>query len=176
MISTRNPLIAFLFSIAVLCTVMVRAQERTDEATQSYRFIVTTGDNTHDLGSWSKVTGLDVTWDLAEYRSGGAANVSRPPYFPGNTKYGTVKLGRAASSEADLVIVWLRHLAETGDSPTLVITLLDHAGEAVVSWQLDNVFPRKYTVGGLNSKGTDVAIETLVLSHEGLSIVCERDC
>ena len=176
MISTKNPCIAFLFSMAVLGTVMVRAQESTEGRTQSYRFIVTTDGNTHDLGSWSKVTGLDVTWDIAEYRSGDAANVSRPFIFPGNTKYGTIKLERAASSEADLVIVWLRHLAETGDSPTLTITLLDHAGDPVVSWQLTNVIPRKYTVGGLNSEGTDVAIETLVLSHEGLSVVCERDC
>ena len=171
----KNLFVALLFSMAVLGTVTVRAQERTEEGTQSYRFIVTTERNSHDLGSWSKVTGLDVTWDIAEYRSGGAANVSRP-FFPGNTKYGTVKLGRAASSEADLVIVWLRHLAETGESPTLTITLLDHVGDPVVSWQLDNVFPQKYTVGGLNSKGTDVAIETLVLSHEGLSVSCERDC
>jgi phage tail-like protein len=177
MSSTKNPFLAFLFSMAVLgTTITVRAQESTQDRTQSYRFIVATGDNTHDLGSWSKVTGLDVTWDIAEYRSGGAANVSRPLFFPANTKYGTVKLGRAASSEADLVIVWLRHMAETGDSPTLVITLLDEAGSAVVSWHLDNVLPRKYTVGGLNAKGTDVAIETLVLSHEGLRVVCERDC
>jgi phage tail-like protein len=70
----------------------------------------------------------------------------------------------------------LQRLAATDDSPTLVITLLDHAGDAVVSWQLENVLPRKYTVGGLNAKGADVAIETLVLSHEGLSVVCERAC
>ena len=47
---------------------------------------------------------------------------------------------------------------------------------AVVSWQLENVLPRRYTVGGFNAEGTDIAIETLVLSHEGLSVVCERDC
>jgi len=175
MFSIKNARVAVVFSMVVLGTLAVRAQEGAEERTQSYRFTVTTEGNTHDLGSWSKVTGLDVTWDIAEYRSGGAANVSRW-YFPGNTKYGTVKLSRSSSSESDLVLVWLRHLASTGESPTLVITLLDEAGTAVVSWQLDNVLPRKYTVGGFNAEGTDVAIETLVLSHDGLSVVCERDC
>ena len=175
MISIKSALITSVFSVAVLGAVLVRAQDTGNQRTQSYRFNVTTDGDAHDLGSWSKVSGLDVSWDIAEYRSGGAANVSRW-FFPGNTKYGTVKLSRSSSSETDLVFVWLRHIAETGDSPALVITLFDQAGNAVVRWQLENVLPRKYTVGGLNSEGTDVAIESLVLSHEGLSIVCERDC
>ena len=58
-------------------------------------------------------------------------------------------------------LVWLRDIAATGDWPTLAITLVDEAGEAVVRWQVDNVLPRKYTVGGLNAEGTDVAMETL---------------
>jgi phage tail-like protein len=175
MISMTPALTASVFSLALLGTTAVCAQEAGEQRTQSYRFAVTAYGNTHDLGSWSKATGLDVSWDIAEYRSGGAANVSRR-FFQGNPKYGTVTLSRSSSSEADLVIVWLQDLASTGNSATLVITLLDSAGDAVVSWQLENVRPRKYTVGGLNAQGKDIAIETLVLSHEGLSVVCERSC
>jgi phage tail-like protein len=57
-----------------------------------------------------------------------------------------------------------------------VITLFDEEGEAVVNWQLEGVVPQKFTVGGFNAEGTDVAIETLVLSHEGLIVTCARDC
>jgi phage tail-like protein len=178
MIAIKNALavsVVSVISAGVLGDVPARAAENDQERTPSYRFTVTVDGGAHDLGGWSKVSGLDVSWDIAEYRSGGAANVSRW-FFPGHAKYGTVKLTRSSSSEADLVIVWLRHIAATGNSATLVITLFDEVGEAVVQWQLDNVFPRKYTVGGLNAEGTDVAMESLVLSHEGLSIVCERAC
>ena len=171
----KSALTASVLSMIVFCAAALAAQEGAERRVQSFRFTVTADGDTHDLGSWSKVSGLDVTWDIAEYRSNGAANVSRW-HFPGNTKYGTVKLSRASSSESDLVIVWLRHIAATGDSPALAITLLDQSGDAVARWQLDNVVPRKYTVGGLNAEGTDVAIESLVISHEGLRVVCDRAC
>ena len=123
MISMTPALTASVFSLALLGTAAVWAQEAGEQRTQSYRFAVT-ADDTHDLGDWSIATGLDVSWDIAEYRSGGAANVSRR-YFPGIPKYRTITLSRSSSSEADLVIVWLQHLASTFSSATLVITLLD---------------------------------------------------
>ena len=52
-----------------------------------------------DLGSWAKVDGLDVTFDVVEYRAGDAWN-SRW-YCPGATKYSTVKLSRAVTADTD---------------------------------------------------------------------------
>ena len=171
----RTALIVSVFWVGALGSAAVTAAAGEEQREPSYYFTVMAGDESHDLGTWSKVSGLDVTWDIAEYRSDGAANVSRW-YFPGNTKYGTVTLNRSSSGEIDLVLAWLRDLAATGESQTLVITLFDEEGEVVVSWQLEGVVPQKFTVGGFNAEGTDVAIETLVLSHEGLIVTCARDC
>ena len=160
--------------VATFSTGSVRAQQGDARRTQSYHFVVTVdGEGPHDLGSWSKVTGLDVSWDLAEYRSDGAANASRR-YFPSNSKYGTVTLGRAASGDIDLVFEWLRLIASSGGSPTMEITLIDQTGDAVVSWQLENISPRNFVVGGSNAQGTDTAIESLVIAHEGFLVVCHR--
>ena len=175
MIAIKNTVAAFVCSLVVVGVVPARGAEGEPQSERSYRFIVIVEDQARDLGTWSKVTGLDVTWDLAEYRSGGAANVSRLN-FPGITKFGTVTLQRASSAEADLVFAWLQDMAATGDRPTLTIILLDQTGEPVVRWQLENVFPHKYTIGGLDTEGKDVAIETLVLSHVGLSVECVRGC
>ena len=175
MIAIKNAVAALVCAFSLVSVVPVVAAEADAQRELSYRFIVVAEDRGHDLGTWSKVTGLDVTWDLAEYRSGGAANVSRW-YFPANSKYGTVTLQRASSAEADLVFAWLQDIAATGDSPTVTIILLDQAGEPAVRWQLENVFPTKYTIGGFNAEGKDVAIETLVLSHEGLVVECGRAC
>jgi phage tail-like protein len=165
----------FVFCVLTCDAISAGAADGDQERAQAYYFTVATADGSHDLGSWSKVSGLDVTWDIAEYRSGGAATVSRP-YFPGSPEYGTVKLTRASSGDVDLVLVWLRHLEATGESPTLIITLFDAAGEPVVRWEMDAVFPRKFTIGGAASEGTDVAVETLVISHAGFSVDCARAC
>ena len=34
------------------------------------RFTVKVTPGEHDLGSWTKAEGLDVTWDVADYRAG----------------------------------------------------------------------------------------------------------
>ena len=171
----RTALVVSVFCVGALGSVPDTARAGEEQREPTYYFTVTAGDGSHDLGTWSKVSGLDVTFDLAEYRSGDHAHVSRW-HFPGNTKYGTVTLHRSSSGEIDLVLAWLRNVAETGESQTLVITLFDQKGEAVVSWQLEGVVPTKYTAGSFNAEGNDVAIETLVLSHEGLTLICRRGC
>ena len=52
----------------------------------------------------------------------------------------------------------------------VIISLLDDTNKPVVTWQLANAFPCKIEGVGLNSLGNDVAIETLVIAHEGLTI------
>ena len=70
------------------------------------RFTVTV--DGQSLSSWSKASGLEVTWDLVEYRAGD--NDNDRWIFPGLAKYPTVKLERAAN-EADsaLVRTWLNN-------------------------------------------------------------------
>ena len=64
-----------------------------------------------DLGSWAKVDGLDVTFDVVEYRAGDAWN-SRW-YCPGATKYSTVKLSRAVTADTEKVRKWLSDTAKS---------------------------------------------------------------
>ena len=47
------------------------------------RFTVVIDNGDYDLGSWSQVDGLDVKWDMAEYRAGDGGNDRW--YFPANT-------------------------------------------------------------------------------------------
>ena len=54
-----------------------------------------------DLGSWAKAEGLDVTFDVVEYRAGDCGNERW--YAPGFTKYSTVKLTRAVSPDTEKV-------------------------------------------------------------------------
>lgn len=115
-----------------------------------YRFVVTASAGEVDLGTWSKVSGLDVTVDVIGYRAGG----------------GTITLHRAASSDSLLVKAWLQELAETNDRPTLEIALLDFAGEVVATWTFIRAYPVQWDISGFDASQSGVAIETLVIAYE----------
>src|SRR5687768_12454567 len=132
----------------------------------AYRFAVTANNCEVDLGSWSKATGLDVTFDLAEYRSGYHANSFRRR-LRASFYNGTVTLSRAASSESELVRDWLAQLAQTHDTATLYITLIDNSGEPVASWELTDVVPLHWQISAFDAGQSKVATETLVIAHAG---------
>ena len=132
------------------------------------RFVVTmSGKSEYDLGSWSKAEGLDVTWDVAEYRAGDNGNDRW--YFPGNTKYTNIKLLRAVSDETQKVRKWLDDNSFDFEPFVGVIKVLDSHGKDIVGtdWELRDVMPVKWSVGGFDAGASSVSIETLELAHKG---------
>src|SRR5438067_894902 len=69
------------------------------------RFLVTVDPGKFSLGSFQKAEGLDVTWDMPDYRAGDGGN--QRWFFPANTKYQSVKLMRAVSDDSKSVREWL---------------------------------------------------------------------
>ena len=52
----------------------------------------------------------------------------------------------------------------------VTISLLDEAGAPTMVWTLANAWPVKITGTDLKSDGNEVAIESIEISHEGLTI------
>lgn len=52
---------------------------------------------------------------------------------------------------------------------TVVIKLLDESGEPVFSWKLTGAWPMQLTCPDLNAESSEVALETMVLAHEGIT-------
>jgi phage tail-like protein len=52
----------------------------------------------------------------------------------------------------------------------VTISLLDEAGAATMVWTLTNAWPTKITGTDLKSEGNEVAIESIEIAHEGLTI------
>ncbi|MFG2794553.1 phage tail protein [Streptomyces sp. NPDC048419] len=131
------------------------------------RFQVVLDDGKINLGYWSKVSGLDVTWDLCEYRSGESGN-SRL-FYPGKTKYSDIQLSRAACVESQTVRDWLSQCSVSnslqGYSGT--IYLGNSEAQAVMQWDIINCRPQKWSITGFDANQSGVSIETLVLWHEG---------
>lgn len=119
----------------------------------------------HELGNWSKCEGLDVSWETAEYRAGDAGNYRW--YFPGFTKYSVIKVTRAASPESKKVHEWLQKHSFSHKKETGKVILYDSAYKEVMSWELVEVMPSKWSITPFDANGSSVAVETLELVHEG---------
>ncbi|MGZ4739433.1 MAG: phage tail protein [Ilumatobacteraceae bacterium] len=119
-----------------------------------------------DLGSWAKVDGLDVTFDVVEYRAGDAWN-SRW-YCPGLTKYSTVKLSRAVTAtDTAKVKDWLSKTAMDHKPGIMVIELRDSADKMVFSWEMRSAMPSKWSVSGFDAGTSKIATEQLEIVHLG---------
>jgi phage tail-like protein len=130
------------------------------------RFLVKVDPGDVDLGSWSKVEGLDVTFDVPEYRAGDAWN--HRWYFPGHTKYSSVKLSRGANKQdTKKVQTWLNETAKKFKLGEVTVTLRDAHHEDVAEWKLKDALPVKWAITGFDAGGSQVAIETLEITHNG---------
>jgi len=127
--------------------------------------VVMSGNQKYDLGSWSKAEGLDVSWDVAEYRSGDGGNDRL--YFPGNTKYNNVRLSRGISEEAKATKKWLDTTSWDMELFEGFIEVLDAGGKPVAEWTLRDVMPSKWQITTLDAGASQVVIETLDLVHRG---------
>jgi len=119
-----------------------------------------------DLGSWAKVDGLDVTFDVVEYRAGDSWNERW--YSPGMTKYSTVKLTRTvAKGDSAEVQKWLNITARSHKPGLVNIELRDASDTAVAEWTLRSAMPTKWSVTSFDASTSKVATETLEIVHQG---------
>lgn len=131
-----------------------------------HHFSVVIDNPAFDLGTWSRASGLQVTWNLVEYRVGDQGNLSW--IIPGTTKYSNIKLSRAACVESNIVQMWL---AQTSTNPTPLsgaISLVAAGGLVpIVVWQLNEFFPIAWSISDFDAEQGKPAIETLELAHGG---------
>lgn len=132
------------------------------------RFTVVVDQGSFNLGSWQKCEGLDVTWDMPDFRAGDSGNMRW--FFPANTKYKPIKLYRGATKEdSPKVRDWLNKNAwtQTSTRGTITVTLHDSFGDPVLDWVLKNALPKAWNITNMDAGGSNVAVETLEIDHEG---------
>jgi phage tail-like protein len=117
--------------------------------------------------SFSELSGLEATIDVVEYRAGDdKTNAERK--LPGLHKYTNITLKRGLTNDTSL---WNWIKGAMDGSPTranMAIILLDQADNPVVRWNVRNAWPCKWSGPILSAGCSEVAIETLEITHEGL--------
>ena len=119
---------------------------------------------------FTEVSGLEVTTEKIEYRDG-----SSPEYtkirMPGMQTYGDLTLKRGMFLKVnEFYDWWNKHKLNQIERKDITISLLNEERHPVVVWKVKNAWPTKVTSTNLNSTANEAAIETLVLTHEGLTM------
>ena len=119
---------------------------------------------------FTEVSGLDVETETIEYRDGASPEFSTLK-MPGMMKYSNITLKRGYFSGDNEFYEWMNTIKLTVvERRDITITLLNEEHEPTVVWKVRNAWPVKIQSTDLNADGNEVAIETIELAHEGISI------
>lgn len=145
-------------------------------------FLVSIPDLSGAMAAFSEVSGIEASVDVVEFRQGNAHSLA-PVKIPGLVKHGniTLKMGYTIGNGFK---TWIQEcVSETrGAMPrkTVTIELLDirdgspnSSYETIkenITWILKEAWVTKYSGPDLNASASEVAIETVELAYEELTI------
>jgi phage tail-like protein len=123
-----------------------------------------------DVMSFQEVSGLSDESQAIEYRHGDSPAFSAIK-MPGIRKFGNITMKKGVFKGDNKFWDWLNQLKmNTIKRIPITISLLDEAGAPTMVWTLANAFPTKITGTDLKSTGNEVAVESIEIAHEGLTI------
>jgi phage tail-like protein len=134
-----------------------------------FRFEVDLGTGLQGI-AFQEVSGLDAENQVVEYRKANSSLFSTEK-MPGVRKYGNVTMKKGLFVNDNTFWDWRTQISmNTPKRQTVLIRLLDEDGKVTMQWTLDNAWPIKITSTDLKSDGNEVAVDTLEIAYERLTI------
>jgi phage tail-like protein len=137
-----------------------------------YNFLVTINGVSDDgnavKGSFTEASGLEVEVAPIDYRNGSEDIIVRK--LPGLKKVANIVLKRGITGDIDFWNWILAGMQGTVKRAEGSIVLLDEKRQEVQRWNFRRAWPCKFTGPGLNATNNEIAMETLEICHEGLSV------
>lgn len=144
-----------------------------DHPYNQFNFLVDLGTGTTDgpEAGFQEVSSIGMDVSVAEYRNGNARE-NQVTKITGLTKYTNVTLKRGVIGSLALY-KWIDQIRNGDQNATRTVTIHlqseDHT-QTVQTWTLLRARIVKHVSGPFNAKGTDVAMEELVLAYERLEM------
>ena len=102
--------------------------------------------------SFEEVSGLDAT-------------------VPGSRRVGSITMKRGVFKSSQTFGDWFNQFKmNAGTRAPATISILDASGRPSRSWTLTSARPAKFEGPALNAQSNEVAIESIEIAHEGLSL------
>ncbi|HYH78821.1 MAG TPA: phage tail protein [Longimicrobium sp.] len=135
----------------------------------AFRVVIENGpDADSALAAFQEVAGLGMEITVAEYRAGNSKD-NAPLKVTGTYKVPDVTLKRGVIGDLTTLWDWINEVRNGSETALRTVTIElqseDHT-QTVQAWKLTNARPIKWTGPTPNGKGTDVAMEELVLACE----------
>jgi phage tail-like protein len=132
----------------------------------AYNFLVEIDGITR--AAFRECSGLDSSQTATDYREGGEPLRMRK--LPGLNTYSNITLTRGITTDTEL---WdWRVKAESGsiERKSGSIILLDDSGTEQMRWNFTDAWPIRWSGPSFNATDSNVAVETLEIVHEGISV------
>ena len=118
-------------------------------------------------GHFTEVSGLGVQIERISYREAGTNTIVRA--IPGRVTYPSVTLRYGLTDSTELW-QWLSIGRVSRRNPSIV--MLDPSGTTeVMRWNLAHAWPEAWYGAALDAMSRELAVESLVLAHEGIERV-----
>lgn len=137
----------------------------------SYNFYVEIKNADSDNKAWfTEVSGLKGDVETFEIKEGGVNTHTHT--FPGRVTWGPVTLKKGLDNDLTFYKWWqaiVNNDSGGNRRRDVTITLLDEDFSTVTTWTVKNAWVKSYEGPALNSGASDLAFETIVLSHDGVT-------
>jgi len=120
-------------------------------------------------GGFSEAGGLTAEGDAVDYREGSdlQSNVRK---LPGLRKYTNITLKRGYTQDKTLWQWYMNIVNGQSDRRNVTLVLMNERREPVLRWHAENAWINKIEGPALKASSNDVAMESIELVHEGLTL------
>ena len=125
------------------------------------------------IGRFSECSGLEFEQETFDYREGGLN--SKVHRLPGRFKYTNLTLKKGIATDGRPLWDWMEGTVKSAGEGRLTthnvtVTLYDVSGRRPLrTWEFANAYPVKWSATALSADQNAIAVETLVLAHQGMS-------
>jgi phage tail-like protein len=159
-----------MVAIAVVAVVAVNGQSDQRKAPfGAYYFEVEIGGVQY---SFRSASGLKIETEVIEFQEGNGDIIRK---LAGPTRYSNIRLSRAFTGERSLYEWYVKTQKPQPIKVDGRITMFDRHGAPVATWNFVNSFPTKWEGPDLDASASEVAIETIEIAHEGLTLDDDDD-
>lgn len=117
---------------------------------------------------FQECTGLDSTQQAGEYREGTDPLTMRK--IPGLVSYSNITLRRGITNNDELWKWRQSIMSGNAERREISVVLLDDQAQEKIRWNLTHCWPTGWTAPDFNATSDEVAIESLELAHEGVTV------
>jgi phage tail-like protein len=125
------------------------------------------------VGGFCECSGMDSETEVIEEKATDARGHPYVRKVAGATKWSNITLRRGVDTNW-MLWEWREQVINDGSDKARVdgtISLIDYDGKPILTYEFVRGFPVKYGAVTLNASSNDVALEEVVIVHEGLTRV-----